>query len=98
MRIVLLTDVEGVGVKGSEQTVAAGYMRNFLYPKSLATYGTPQNVEKFKVVFEVSSALLTIIKEALIKLSMIGNGKCQDGSEADRSEVCKETDREARGN
>ena len=54
--VVLLQDIDGVGVAGSETTVASGYMRNFLYPKGLAKYATKDNVAKFKTVFEVRSS------------------------------------------
>lgn len=34
-----------------ERTIASGYMRNFLFPKGIAVYATPDNVEKYKTVF-----------------------------------------------
>ena len=55
VNIVLVDDFENLGVKGSEVTVKAGYMRNFLYPKGVAKYATPENLEKYKTVFVVST-------------------------------------------
>lgn len=51
--VVLLKDHEGLGVKGEEKHVKPGFMRNFLYPSGVATYGIPENIAKFKTVFEV---------------------------------------------
>lgn len=41
MRIVLRTDVEGVGKKGDILEVADGFARNFLIPKGRAIKATP---------------------------------------------------------
>ena len=41
MRIVLRTDVEGVGKKGDILDVADGFARNFLIPKGRAIKATP---------------------------------------------------------
>ena len=45
--VVLRKDVMGVGGRGEEKVVAAGYMRNYLYPKGIAAYGTPENISAF---------------------------------------------------
>lgn len=41
MRVLLRTDVDGVGKKGDLIEVAAGYARNYLVPKGLAITATP---------------------------------------------------------
>ena len=41
MRIVLRSDVEGLGRKGDVCNVAAGYARNYLLPKGLALRSSP---------------------------------------------------------
>jgi large subunit ribosomal protein L9 len=40
MKVVLRQDVEKLGEKGSVQTVATGYARNYLIPKGLAVVAT----------------------------------------------------------
>jgi len=49
--VILLEDVEGLGVQGDIVTVADGYARNFLLPRRLAEKATPEarrRVEKIK--------------------------------------------------
>jgi len=41
MKLILRTDVDGVGRKGDLVDVSAGYARNFLVPKGLAMKSTP---------------------------------------------------------
>lgn len=41
MKLILLQDVEHLGLAGDEVSVAAGYARNFLIPKKLAAHSTP---------------------------------------------------------
>lgn len=36
MKVIMLKDVENVGDKNEVKTVAAGYARNFLFPRNLA--------------------------------------------------------------
>lgn len=45
LRVVLLRDVSGVGLRGQIASVRRGHMRNKLYPNRLAVYATPENVE-----------------------------------------------------
>lgn len=54
LRVILLQNVEGVGAAGEEHDVAAGYMRNFLYPQQIAAYRTDNNLEKYKSIMEVN--------------------------------------------
>jgi large subunit ribosomal protein L9 len=44
MEVILLTDVEKVGLRGDVVSVARGYARNFLFPRSLAEEATPGRV------------------------------------------------------
>lgn len=41
VKLILLQDVEHLGLAGEEVTVAAGYARNFLVPRKLAAHSTP---------------------------------------------------------
>jgi large subunit ribosomal protein L9 len=44
MDVILLTDVEKVGLRGEVVSVARGYMRNYLQPRGLAEVATPARV------------------------------------------------------
>lgn len=41
MKLILLQDVEHLGLAGEEVTVAPGYGRNYLVPRKLAAHSTP---------------------------------------------------------
>lgn len=41
--MILLQDLPPNAIKGQEKEVAVGYARNFLFPKQLAVYNTPEN-------------------------------------------------------
>lgn len=41
VKLILLEDVENLGLAGEEVSVAAGYARNYLLPKNLAAKATP---------------------------------------------------------
>ncbi len=41
MKLILLQDVEHLGLAGEEVNVASGYARNFLIPRKLAAHATP---------------------------------------------------------
>jgi large subunit ribosomal protein L9 len=43
MEVILLEDIEKLGLRGQVVKVANGYGRNFLLPKNLAVAATPQN-------------------------------------------------------
>jgi ribosomal protein L9 len=47
VRIILVDDLPtGKAYRGDVIHVAAGYMRNYLFPKKIALYATPQNFER----------------------------------------------------
>jgi large subunit ribosomal protein L9 len=48
MEIILLTDVEKVGLRGEVVNVAPGYARNFLLPRRLAERATPAKVAELQ--------------------------------------------------
>src|ERR687888_2249223 len=48
MQIILLTDVEKVGLRGDVVDVARGYARNYLLPRQLAEVATPAKVAELR--------------------------------------------------
>jgi large subunit ribosomal protein L9 len=48
MEVILLTDVEKVGLRGEVVDVARGYARNFLLPRRLAQEATPGRVAELR--------------------------------------------------
>jgi large subunit ribosomal protein L9 len=48
MDVILLQDVEKLGVRGDVVSVARGYARNFLFPRKLAETATPAKVEDLR--------------------------------------------------
>lgn len=49
MKILLREDVDKLGERGQVVNVAAGYARNFLFPKSLAFEATPGNMRQIEL-------------------------------------------------
>ena len=49
MKIVLREDVDNLGDRGQVVNVAAGYARNFLFPKALAFPATPGNMRQIEL-------------------------------------------------
>ncbi len=71
MEIILLEDVDKLGVRGQLIKVADGYGRNFLLPKKLAVVATPQNrkwVDQRRVRFLKQTAKEKAEAEELAKL------------------------------
>ena len=50
MQIILLTDVEKLGLRGDVVDVARGYARNYLLPRRMAEVATPARVAEIKRV------------------------------------------------
>jgi hypothetical protein len=61
LRVILLSNLDGVGTAGEELSVAPGYMRNFLYPRQIAAYRTDENLEKYKSILKVTNDHLRYI-------------------------------------
>src|SRR5438874_12142689 len=54
-QVILLQDVEKVGLRGEVVSVARGYARNFLLPRKLAETATPARVAEVRKVEEKRS-------------------------------------------
>lgn len=71
MKIILLADVKGVGVKFEEKSVSDGYALNYLIPKKLAILANQASAEKVKQLKEQSEAKKAVetrkIEEKLAK-------------------------------
>lgn len=60
MKVILIQDIEKLGKAGDVKDVAAGYARNFLFPRKLARLATQKNlreVEKIKLANELKAKL-----------------------------------------
>ncbi|MGI5976782.1 MAG: 50S ribosomal protein L9 [Candidatus Limivicinus sp.] len=49
MKVIFNADVRGQGKKGELKEVSAGYARNYLIPRNLATEATADNINTFKL-------------------------------------------------
>ena len=55
MRVILLSDIRGLGKKFDVKELKEGYVRNFLLPKKLVEIGTPEALNRLnrgKVILE----------------------------------------------
>lgn len=48
MKVILLSDVKGLGKAGETANASDGYARNFLFPKELAIEATPANLKNLE--------------------------------------------------
>lgn len=46
MKVILLSNIEKLGTKGEVVNVKRGFARNYLVPRDMAVYATPQNMKK----------------------------------------------------
>jgi large subunit ribosomal protein L9 len=81
VKLILLEDVENLGLAGDEVNVAPGYARNFLLPRGLASKSTPSilkvlNARKEKIEehrrqeFEAAKKLAESIAAVEISIAM----------------------------
>src|ERR1700758_1407973 len=52
MEVILLSDIDKVGLRGEVVNVARGYARNFLLPRKLAQEATPTRIAEVRKVEE----------------------------------------------
>lgn len=58
MKIIFMTDVQGVAHKGEVKDVADGYARNFLLPKGWAEFATPEKLAEARALKAKQMAML----------------------------------------
>jgi large subunit ribosomal protein L9 len=56
MKVILKEDIKGVGKKYEVKNVADGYANNFLIPKKLAEYASPEAVKKAEILITSNAA------------------------------------------
>lgn len=64
MKVIFKQDVKGVGKKYEVKDVADGYANNFLIPKKLAEFATPEATKKAEILKSATEAEIEI-KEKL---------------------------------
>lgn len=57
MKVILLEEVKGLGVRGDIARVADGYGRNYLLPRGLAVEATPGNLKRLQAEKQRQAAL-----------------------------------------
>ena len=86
MRIILKENIKGVGQKYDVKNVADGYANNFLIPRKLAEYASPEAVRKAEILKSANAVEMEIrekltekqiemLKEVRIVLKRKGNEK-----------------------
>jgi len=58
MKVIFNVDVKGQGKKGEMKEVSAGYARNYLLPRNLATEATADNINAFNLKEKAKAAQL----------------------------------------
>ncbi len=56
MKVILKDNIKGVGKKYEVKEVADGYANNFLIPKKLAEYASPEAVKKYEALKTAAEA------------------------------------------
>ena len=56
MKVILTKDVKDIGKVGDLVSVAAGFARNFLFPKKLATEATEKRVKEYEHLKRVAES------------------------------------------
>lgn len=60
MKVILKEDIKGVGRKYEVKNVADGYANNFLIPRRLAEYASPEAVKKAEILKSTNLAEIEI--------------------------------------
>ena len=69
MKVILLEDVKGLGLKMDIKKVSDGYARNFLLLRHLALPATPENLNKREQSLKFEEEELKVLKLATEKLA-----------------------------
>lgn len=69
MKVILKTDIEGVGKKDQIINASDGYARNFLFPKNLAVEANAENMSKLKAKQDSNAFKKSQEKEEAEKIS-----------------------------
>ncbi len=87
MKVILLSDVKGVGKKGEVINTSDGHAKNFLFPKGLAIEATANNLnakkrtddndakERQRILDEATTLKDKIEKVEVVLHGKLGNGK-----------------------
>lgn len=68
MKVILQTDVKGMGKRGEVVNASDGYARNFLFPKKLALPADKQNMNELSAKKSSEAHKKELEKEAAIKI------------------------------
>ena len=71
LEVILMADVQGLGVEGDVVKVSEGYARNYLLPKKLAASVTAATRRQLEKKQRVRAAALAQEKEASVALSKL---------------------------
>ena len=69
MKVILKTDIKGVGKKNEVINASDGYARNFLFPKNLAVEANAENMSKLKAQNESTQFKKDTEKEEAKKIA-----------------------------
>ena len=69
MKVILKTDIKGVGKKDQVINASDGYARNFLFPKNLAVEANAENMSKLKAKQDSNAFKKSQEKEEAHKLA-----------------------------
>lgn len=67
MKVILLKDVPGTGVKGEVKNVSDGFANNMLLPRGLAVLATEKSIERWNIEKSKSEEKIKIQEELLMK-------------------------------
>ena len=69
MKVILLSDIKGVGKKDQIINASDGYARNFLFPKKLAVEANAENMSKLKAKQDSNQYKKNVEKEEAMKIA-----------------------------